>query len=134
MLRTPIPVSAAVIERDGMILAYRRPASKARPLMYEFPGGKREEGETDEAALIRECREELGVTIAVQELFMELTHVYPDLTVHLTIFQAKIIEGTPQLLEHCDLRWISVAEIDDYKFCPADKEILCRLKNAQKQP
>ena len=127
-------VVAALIWQGDRFLICRRPAHKARGLLWEFVGGKVEIGESRQEALIRECREELGVTIAVQELFMELTHVYPDLTVHLTIFQAKIIEGTPQLLEHCDLRWISVAEIDDYKFCPADKEILCRLNNAQKQP
>ena len=104
MLRTPIPVSAAVIERDGMILAYRRPASKARPLMYEFPGGKREEGETDEAALIRECREELGVELNIMGLYTVLTHEYPEITVRLSFFLSEIAEGEPRGLENGSFR------------------------------
>lgn len=61
-------------------------------------------------------------------IFMEVTHEYPDLTVHLTLFHASIQEGTPQLLEHNDIRWITVEEIDQYSFCPADEVILDRLK------
>ena len=94
----------------------------------EFVGGKVEPGETREQALIRECQEELAVTVAVQDVFMEVDHVYPDLTVHLTLFNASIAEGIPQKLEHNDLRWITVEEIDQYEFCPADEEILRRLK------
>ena len=80
-------------------------------------------------ALIRECREELGVTVAVRDVFMEVTHTYPDLTVHLTLFDAAIAEGVPQKLEHNDIRWLTVGEIDQYPFCPADEEILARLRS-----
>ena len=109
-------------------MACQRPQHKARGLLWEFVGGKVEPGESREAALIRECWEELNVTVEVGELFMELTHVYPDLTIHLSVFNARIVQGTPEKLEHNDIRFLTVSEIDDYDFCPADEEILERLK------
>ena len=121
-------VVAALIWDENRFLACQRPAHKARGLLWEFVGGKVEPGETKEQALIRECKEELAVTVAVQDVFMEVDHVYPDLTVHLTLFNASISEGVPQKIEHNDLRWITVEEIDQYEFCPADEEILRRLK------
>ena len=121
-------VVAALIWDENRFLACQRPAHKARGLLWEFVGGKVEPGETKEQALIRECQEELDVTVAVQDVFMEVDHVYPDLTVHLTLFNVSIAEGIPQKLEHNDLRWITVEEIDQYPFCPADEEILRRLK------
>ena len=121
-------VVAALIWEDNRFLACQRPAHKARGLLWEFVGGKVEPGETKEQALIRECQEELAVTVAVQDVFMEVDHVYPDLTVHLTLFNASIAEGVPQKIEHNDLRWITAEEIDQYEFCPADEEILRRLK------
>ena len=123
-------VVAALIWDEKRFLACQRPAHKARGLLWEFVGGKVEPGETREQALIRECQEELAVTVAVQDVFMEVDHVYPDLTVHLTLFNASIAEGVPQKIEHNDLRWITVEEIDQYPFCPADEEILRRLKEA----
>ena len=121
-------VVAALIWAENRFLACQRPGHKARGLLWEFVGGKVEPGETREQALIRECQEELAVTVAVQDVFMEVDHVYPDLTVHLTLFNASIAEGVPQKIEHNDLRWITVEEIDQYEFCPADEEILRRLK------
>ena len=121
-------VVAALIWDGDRFMICQRPAHKARGLLWEFVGGKVEPGETKEQALIRECQEELGVTVAVQDVFMEVDHVYPDLTVHLTLFNASIAEGIPQKIEHNDLRWIIVEEIDQYDFCPADEEILRRLK------
>ena len=121
-------VVAALIWDENRFLACQRPAHKARGLLWEFVGGKVEPGETKEQALIRECQEELAVTVAVEDVFMEVDHVYPDLTVHLTLFNASIAEGIPQKIEHNDLRWITVEEIDEYEFCPADEEILRRLK------
>ena len=105
----------------------QRPQNKARGLLWEFVGGKVEAGETKEQALIRECREELDVTLSVGEVFMDVIHEYPDLTVHLTLFNATVIEGTPQKLEHNDIRWITAREIGSYDFCPADREILERI-------
>lgn len=121
-------VVAALIWRGERFLACQRPAHKARGLLWEFVGGKVEPGETREEALIRECREELAVTVVPRDIFMEVTHEYPDLTVHLTLFNADLPEGEPQALEHNDLRWITVGEIDALPFCPADQEILERLK------
>ena len=93
-----------------------------------FPGGKVEQGETKEQALIRECQEELAVTMSVGDVFMDVVHEYPDLTVHLTLFNATIAEGEPQKLEHNDIQWITPSEIPNYEFCPADEEILKRLQ------
>lgn len=121
-------VVAALIWDGDRFMACQRPAHKARGLLWEFVGGKVEPGETKEEALVRECREELGVTIAVGDVFMEVEHVYPDLTVHLTLFHARITEGTPQKLEHNDIQWITTKEIDQFAFCPADEEILRKLK------
>ena len=121
-------VVAALIWQGDRFLACQRPANKARALLWEFVGGKVEPGETKEQALIRECREELDIELAVGELFMEVTHEYPDLTVRLSLFNATIASGIPKKLEHNDLRWITISEIDGLDFCPADDEILERLK------
>lgn len=121
-------VVAALIWQGDRFLACQRPAHKARGLLWEFVGGKVEPGETKEQALIRECREELDIELSVGELFMEVIHEYPDLTVRLSLFNGTIASGTPKLLEHHDMRWITVEEIDSLQFCPADDEILERLK------
>ena len=121
-------VVAALIWDQDKFMICQRPAHKARGLLWEFVGGKVEPGETKEQALIRECQEELAVTLNVGEVFMDVVHEYPDLTVHLTLFNASIRKGTPQKLEHNDIRWITVGDIDQYAFCPADEEILERLK------
>ena len=121
-------VVAALIWRGERFLACQRPEHKARGLLWEFVGRKVEPGETREQALVRECREELDVTVVPGEVFMEVTHEYPDLTVHLTLFHAQLSEGEPKALEHNALRWITVQEIDQLAFCPADEVILERLK------
>ena len=121
-------VVAALIWNGEKFLICQRPAHKARGLLWEFVGGKVEPGETKEQALVRECQEELAVTLSVGDVFMEVDHQYPDLNVHLTLFNAIIHEGTPQMLEHNDIRWITPGEISQYDFCPADEEILRRLR------
>ena len=121
-------VVAALIWDNDKFLACQRPANKSRALLWEFVGGKTEPGETHQEALIRECREELGITVAPADVFMEVIHEYPDITVRLILFNAVIAEGVPQKLEHNDIRWITPAQIDDYQFCPADKDILKVLK------
>lgn len=123
-----IEVAAALIWRDDTFLICQRPTTKACALLWEFVGGKLEKGETGEDALIRECREELGITVSVGDIFMEVIHEYPDATVHLTLFHAAIAEGEPALLEHNDMRWITPKEISNYEFCPADKDILKKIK------
>ena len=121
-------VVAALIWDENRFLACQRPAHKARGLLWEFVGGKVEPGESLEDALIRECREELAVTVTVGEPFMEATHQYPDIHVHLTLFHATIAEGEPRMLEHNDLRWITPAEIPQFDFCPADVDILRHIQ------
>ena len=121
-------VVAALIWDENRFMICQRPAHKARGSLWEFVGGKVEPGESKEEALVRECREELGETVDVGEIFMEVTHQYPDITVHLTLFSASIREGVPQKLEHQDIRWITAEEIGKFSFCPADTEILEKLK------
>ena len=120
-------VVAALIWQGNRFMICQRPAHKARGLLWEFVGGKVEPGETKEQALIRECREELAVTLSVGDVFMDVVHEYPDITVHLTLFNATIAEGEPQRLEHNDIKWIMPSEIPDYDFCPADEEILAKI-------
>lgn len=121
-------VVAALIFDGDKILICQRPAHKARGLLWEFVGGKVEPGETKPQALVRECREELDVTVNVGDAFMEISHVYPDIEVRLTLFKAKISQGTPKRLEHNDIKWVSAGELSLYEFCPADKEIIARIE------
>ena len=123
-----VEVVAALIWDKDKFLICQRPVNKARGLLWEFVGGKVEQGETKEQALIRECQEELAITVEPREVFTEVMHEYPDITVHLTLINCIILDGRPQLLEHNDLKWITSAEISNYEFCPADVEILKKLK------
>ena len=117
-------VVAALIWDNEKFMICQRPAHKTRSFLWEFVGGKVESGETKEQALIRECKEELNVLLSVGDVFMDVVHEYPDITVHLTLFNATIAEGEPQKLEHNDIQWITPSEITKYEFCPADEEIL----------
>ena len=120
-------VAALIWDREKFMIC-QRPAHKARALLWEFVGGKVEPGETKEQALIRECQEELAITLDVGKLYMEVIHEYPDITVKLSLFNAVIANGVPQKIEHNDIKWITVQEIPEYEFCPADVEILEELK------
>lgn len=126
--RMKIEVVAALIWKENRFLICQRPKHKKRGLLWEFVGGKVELGETKEQALIRECQEELAVSVAVEDVFMEVTHTYPDVTVHLTLFTAHVAQGVPQKLEHEDIRWITPEEADQFSFCPADIEILKKIQ------
>ena len=121
-------VVAALIWNQDRFMICQRPANKARALLWEFVGGKTEPGETMEAALIRECREELDITVAVGDIFTQVIHEYPDILIRLTLFNCTIADGTPRLLEHNDLKWITPAQIPDFDFCPADKDILALIR------
>ena len=122
-----IQVVAALIWQGEKFMICQRPVHKARGLLWEFVGGKVEPRETKEQALIRECREELAVTLSVGDVFMDVVHEYLDLTVHLTLFNATIVEGEPKRIEHNDIQWIAPSEIPNYDFCPADEEILKKI-------
>ena len=120
-------VVAALIWKNNKFMICQRPAHKARGLLWEFVGGKVESGETKKQALIRECKEELDILLSVGDVFMDVIHKYPDITVHLTLFTATIAEGEPQELEHNDIKWITPREVRKYAFCPADEEILAKI-------
>ena len=122
-----VEVVAALIWQNDKFMICQRPAHKARGLLWEFVGGKVEPDETKRQALIRECKEELNILLSVGDVFMDVIHEYPDLTVHLTVFNATISEGEPQKLEHNDIQWISSSEIPNYEFCPADEAILEKI-------
>lgn len=123
-----IDVVAALIHNGNKFLICKRPPEKARGLLWEFPGGKVENGETPKNALIRECLEELDITIKVTDVFCETVHSYPDTDIHLTLFNADIIEGEPKLIEHINMKWITKNDISKYNFCPADHTILTLLQ------
>ena len=122
-------VVAALIWDGDRFLICQRPSHKARGLLWEFAGGKVEPGESKEQALVRECREELGILVSVQDIFTEILHEYADITIRLTVFHSTIVNGVPQKLEHNDIRWITTDEIEHYSFCPADVEILHKLSH-----
>jgi len=123
-----LEVVAALIWDKDRFLICQRPKDKGCALLWEFVGGKVEPGESHEQALIRECREELGIQVSVGNEFMDVTHEYPDAVVHLTLYEATIVSGIPQRLEHQDFQWILPDEISQYPFCPADKAILERIQ------
>ena len=129
MLKQVVEVVAALIWDKEKFLICQRPANKARGLLWEFVGGKVEKGETKERALIRECREELAITVEPHGVFTEVTHEYPDIIVRLTLFNCTVSRGQPQLLEHNAMAWITPLEIPRYEFCPADAEILKLIEN-----
>ena len=122
-----IEVVAALVKRDGRFMICQRPENKSRPLLWEFPGGKVEAGETKEEALARECREELAIELEVGKMFADSTFVYPDISVHLSLFEAKIVRGEPKLLEHRDIRWITPEEAHLFEFSPADVPFVEKL-------
>ncbi len=122
-----VEVAAALIWNDNKFMICQRPAHKGNALLWEFVGGKAEKGETLQEALVRECREELDVTVSVGDEFMDVVHQYPDIKVHLTVFNARIESGTPKLLEHVDIKWITPDEITNYDFCKADTDILAKI-------
>ena len=124
-----VEVVAGLIYKGDKFLICQRPANKARGMLWEFVGGKVEKGETKAQALVRECREELAITVEPHSVFTEVTHEYPDVIVHLTLFDCTVLSGEPQLLEHNAMQWITPAEIQNFEFCPADEEILRRIKN-----
>ena len=128
-----VEVVAALIWDKDKFLICQRPANKARALLWEFVGGKVENGETKQQALIRECQEELNITLNVGEMVMEVCHDYPEITINLTLFNATILDGVPEKLEHNDIKWILPSEIPNYEFCPADTEILKRIQTLKRK-
>lgn len=119
-----LEVTAAIIRRDGKLLICQRPANKNCGLLWEFPGGKIVAGETGEQCIIRECQEELGVTLNVERELSDITYEYPDCIVHLHFYLCDIVAGVPEKKEHNAITWITQDEVNQYEFCPADKKML----------
>lgn len=122
-----LEVVAAMIRDGEKFLICQRPEGKNCAFGWEFPGGKIEAGETKAQALIRECREELAVILEVSRELADVVHDYPGFSIHLTLMEATVAEGTPMPLEHNDIRWIAAEEISNYSFCPADQKLLGKL-------
>ena len=120
-------VSAALIFRGGKLLITRRHTNAHLGGLWEFPGGKREPGETFEQCLVREIREELGVEISIGKLFESVTHAYPEKTVHLKFFVCRLERGEPQRLGCAAFKWISASELDTWQFPAADTKLLKKL-------
>ena len=124
---TTIRVVAAVIERDGRYLITQRRPSAVLPLMWEFPGGKVEEGETDLAALRREVQHRLGVDIEVGQLISFVSHPYEKYVVDLYLYECRPQGAEPTALNVHAFRWASSAEFDQYPFTPADEASMNKL-------
>jgi mutator protein MutT len=122
-----IDVAAALIFHDGKLLITQRRPNDHLPNLWEFPGGKVEPGETFEACLTREIREELGIEISVGELIEDLTHTYPEKTVRLCFFDCRLVAGQPKAIHVQDLRWIRRDEIRNFEFPAADAKLIDRL-------
>jgi mutator protein MutT len=127
-----VEVAAALIFRAGKLLITQRHAKAHLGGLWEFPGGKREPGETYEECLAREIREELGVEIAVGTCFAEITHAYPEKHVHLNFFLAQLTAGKPRTLDCAALKWVTKEELDDYEFPAADMQLLAKLKKRRR--
>lgn len=122
-----LEVTAAIICKGEKFLICQRPLGKNCEFLWEFPGGKIEPGETAEDCIVRECQEELGVTLWVLRKLTEVTYDYPGRTVHLHFFVCEIAAGELTKHEHSAFKWITVDETSDYTFCPADAKMLSEV-------
>jgi 8-oxo-dGTP diphosphatase len=121
-----IVVTAAVVERTGAYLVTRRLRGTHLEGLWEFPGGKCEEGETHEGCLVRELREELGCEAVVGAKLLEVAHEYPERTVELHFFRCDL-KGQPQPLLGQEIRWVARKELRGLDFPPADDELIQML-------
>ena len=126
-----VEVSAALIFRGGRVLLTRRQPGAHLGGLWEFPGGKREPAESFEQCLLREIREELGVTIHIVHLLETVRHTYPEKHVLLKFFVCRLPHGEPQPLDCAALAWARPADLDAYPFPAADAQLLLRLKNSE---
>ena len=124
-----VEVSAALIFSDGKLLITQRHADAHLGGLWEFPGGKREAGETFEQCLVRELREELGIEVEVGELFEDIAHAYAEKTVHLKFFVCKWISGEPRTLDCAAFQWVDKSELANFEFPAADARLLEKLED-----
>jgi len=124
-----VRVGAALIRRgDGEVLVQRRGPGGARGLLWEFPGGKVEAGESEPAALARECKEEMDVEVEVGARLAEVHHEYADLIVDLVLYASRLVRGAPRALHAHELRWVPVPDLAKMPFCEADGPFIQALE------
>lgn len=133
MKRRHVRVVGAMIERNGRYLITQRPPTASLPLLWEFPGGRVEEGESDEDALRRELREEMAIEVEVGEETMFVSHAYPDYDIDFRVFRCKLLSPEREI---CHIRvhthrWVMPSELDEYEFPAADQKTLERLLGIQ---
>ncbi|MFZ5817576.1 MAG: (deoxy)nucleoside triphosphate pyrophosphohydrolase [Bacillota bacterium] len=121
-------VGAVIVNGAGEVLCAQRSDRMAQPGLWEFPGGKIEPGESPAQCLRREIREELHCEIEVGELIADITHPYPEITVRLLTYRARLVGGTPTPTEHARLAWVPVAELARLPWAPADIPTVERLQ------
>ncbi len=127
MMRRKIRVVGAMIEQDGKYLITQRPATASLPNLWEFPGGRVEAGETDEEALARELREEMGIRVEVGDRVIHVEHAYQDYDIDFCVYRCGLRDGAIQHLRVHDHRWVRPDELDDYEFPAADEKTIARL-------
>lgn len=126
--RIAIRVVAALIQReDGRVLITQRHPMAFMPLKWEFPGGKVEPGETDQEALAREIKEELGIDLRVGEHYMGLLHRYPDFDVDFHVYRGDVASGKIAKISVHDFQWVEVSDLESYDFPPADQPTVEQL-------
>jgi mutator protein MutT len=125
-----IEVAAALVFRNGKLLITQRHRDSHLGGLWEFPGGKREPGETFEGCLARELREELGIEVAVGPLLESVTHDYPEKTVHLHFYRCRWTRHEPQRLDCADFKWVCLDELKRHNFPPADARLIEKLQNS----
>ncbi len=125
-----IEVVAAIIERDGEYLITQRSATAVLPLLWEFPGGRVEPGESLEAALVREVSHRIGLTVVVNERVGDNLHSYDGHDVHITLYSCSLPSGcAPQAVNVEQVRWVPSDKLDTYEFPPADQDSMYKLLN-----
>jgi mutator protein MutT len=126
----PVDVAAGLIFRDGKLLITQRHADSHLGGLWEFPGGKRETGETFEQCLKRELKEELEICVRVGDRFESVTHAYPEKTVHLEFFLCEIESGDPHPHGCARLKWVTRRDLPDHEFPAADRQLIEKLQNS----
>lgn len=123
-----IEVAAGLVFRGNQLLITRRPEGTHLAGLWEFPGGKREPGETWEHCLVRELREELGVEVEVGRVFEEIRHVYPGKAVWLRFFVCRVLCGDPAPIGCAELTWVTKDQLRSFSFPAADAGLLSKLE------
>jgi 8-oxo-dGTP diphosphatase len=126
-MRSKIRVVGAMIEQGGKYLITQRPATATLPNLWEFPGGKVERGETDQAALARELEEEMGIGVEVADRVIHVEHAYESYDIDFCVYRCRLVRGPLRHLRVADHRWVRPEELDGYEFPPADEKSIAKL-------